>query len=198
MISYLEDRKVIFKIHHCANSAAILEYPESKLDMVRAGITMYGLWPSDEMNHDFPLKPALSLYSHISFIKKINKGTAVSYGGTFIAPCDMTIATVPVGYGDGYSRGLSNKGYVLIHGQKAPILGRICMDQFMVDVSDILQTTIHDEVVLIGQSQQETITVEELGELSERFNYEFVCDLGNRIPRLYYRNNQLVDTKEYL
>jgi len=204
-ISCLEDTLQALKengfepdIVHAANSAAILEYPKAQYDMVRAGVTLYGLWPSEEMNRDFPLRPALSLKSHVSFVKEVPENTPISYGGTFVTKRNSRIATVPVGYGDGYSRGLSGKGYVLIHGEKAPILGRVCMDQFMVDVTDFSRPVqVFDEVTLVGTDGENTITLEELGELSGRFNYEFACDLGNRIPRLYYRNGKLTDTKAY-
>lgn len=141
----------VFPIKHCSNSAGIIELPEANMDMVRAGITLYGLWPSDEVSKEIiSLKPLLSLKSHIVFVKEIPKGTAVSYGGTFKADKTMRIATVPVGYGDGYPRGLSNKGSVLIGGRRAPICGRVCMDQFMVDVTDIPGAKEGDPVVLIG------------------------------------------------
>lgn len=185
-------------VRHCANSAGILEMPQTGLDMVRAGIAMYGLAPSDEVSMDIvPLKPALSLYSHIVHVKTLYTGQSVSYGGTFTASRDMRIATVPVGYGDGYPRGLSGKGHVLIHGSRAPILGRICMDQFMVDVSHIPETAEGDRVVLIGGCGRERITAEELGGLSGRFNYELICDLGKRIPRVYTEKGKIVFCKDY-
>lgn len=183
---------------HCSNSAGIIEIREANLAAVRAGITLYGLWPSDEVRQDIvSLQPVLSLHSRIVYIKEVEKGTPVSYGGTFITDKKTKIATIPVGYGDGYPRGLSNKGYVLIHGQKAPILGRVCMDQFMVDITDIDGCTEGDEVILIGQSQEKGITVEELGSLSGRFNYELVCDLGKRIPRVFCKDGKEVYTKDY-
>ncbi len=179
---------------HCSNSAGILELPEANLDAVRAGIALYGLHPSEEVTGEaFSLQPALSLYSHIVHVKTIHKGQSVSYGGTFTAGEDMRVATIPVGYGDGYPRSLSNgKGYVLIHGKRAPILGRICMDQFMVDVSHIPETARGDLAVLIGEDGGERITAEMLGELSGRFNYELVCDLGKRVPRVFYREGRAV------
>ncbi len=185
-------------VRHCANSAGILEMPQTGLDMVRAGIAMYGLAPSDEVRTDIvPLKPALSLYSHIVHVKTLYAGQSVSYGGAFTASRDMRIATVPVGYGDGYPRGLSGKGQVLIHGSRAPILGRVCMDQFMVDVSHIPETAEGDRVVLIGACGRERITAEELGDLSGRFNYELICDLGKRIPRVYTEKGKIVFCKDY-
>lgn len=180
-------------VHHCSNSAGIIELSDANMDVVRPGIILYGLRPSFEVREDvIELKPLLSLLSHVVFIKRLNKGQSVSYGGTFTAPKDMLIATVPVGYGDGYPRALSNKGYVLIRGKKAPILGRVCMDQFMVDVTEISDVEVNDIVTLIGIDGEACITVEELGELSGRFNYELICDLGVRIPRVYLRNGNVV------
>lgn len=175
-------------LHHCANSASIIRIPSAQMDMVRAGVTMYGMRPSEDVPTDIvKIVPALGLYSHIAYIKDVPKGVAVSYGGTYVTDKPTRIATIPVGYGDGYPRSLSNKGYVLIHGKKAPILGRVCMDQFMVDVSDIPQALENDEVTIIGWSGERHISIEELGDLSGRFNYELACDLNPRIPRLYIK-----------
>lgn len=179
-------------LKHCSNSAAIMELCGMNMDMVRAGIILYGLQPSDEVSKDsIILKPLLSLKSCIVHIKQVEKGVPVSYGGTYVTDRRMRVATIPVGYADGYPRSLSNKGYVLIHGKKAPILGRICMDQFMVDIEDIPEAEIGTEVTLIGQDGPLTITMEELGALSGRFNYEFACDLGKRVPRVYFKNNEI-------
>lgn len=197
VIQSLEAQGVVFAIKHCANSAAILELAECHMDMVRAGITLYGLCPSKEVGPQYDLHPVLSLYSHIVHIKEVSEGTAISYGGTYVAKDTRRVATIPVGYGDGYPRALSNIGYVLIHGKKAPILGRVCMDQFMVDVTDIADAKLLDEVVLIGRSQNESITMEEIGELSGRFNYELACDLGNRIPRFFYHKNELIGKLDF-
>ena len=176
-------------IKHCANSASIIAIPESSMDMVRAGVTMYGMWPSDEVPRDIiDLKPAMELISHVVMVKDVPKGTPVSYGGTFVTDKERTrIATIPVGYGDGYPRSLSNKGYVLIDGHRAPILGRVCMDQFMVDVTDIPDVREGDEVVLLGTDKKsgETISAELLGDMSGRFNYELTCDINKRVQRIY-------------
>lgn len=185
-------------VKHCANSAAAMRMKEADLDVVRLGIAQHGMWPSEEVPKEgIDLRPALSLKSHIVYTKTILKGTQVSYGGTFQADRDMKIATIPVGYGDGYPRSLSGKGYVLIRGKKAPIIGRVCMDQFMVDVSHIDGVSENDEITLIGQDGEEIITMEELGELSGRFNYELACDLGKRIPRAYVKNDKIVASKDY-
>ncbi len=185
-------------IKHCSNSAAILELKEANMNMVRAGIAMYGLFPSSEIKRDrVLLRPALSLCSHIIHIKTLYAGQSVSYNGIFTAKQDMKIATIPVGYGDGYPRSLSNKGYILVHGQKAPILGRICMDQFMVDITNIPKAQEGDKVTLIGKDGSVSLSAEAVGEISGRFNYELVCDLGKRIPRVYIQNGEIVSTKDY-
>ena len=186
MIAMVEERGVKIPIHHCSNSAGIVEIGDVNMDMVRAGITLYGLWPSDEVARDIiDLKPVMSLKSHISYLKTLEAGRKISYGGTYVTPSQRRIATIPVGYADGYCRGLSNKGYVLIHGKKAPICGRVCMDQFMVDVTDIPETEEGDEVTLLGRDGELSISMEELGALSGRFNYEFACLITSRVPRVY-------------
>ncbi len=183
---------------HCSNSASILDLPYANMDMVRAGITLYGMWPSDEVNKDvIDLRPVMSFYSSISYIKDIPAGTEISYGGTFTAEHDMRVATIPVGYADGYPRSLSNKGYVLIHGRRAHILGRICMDQFMADVTDIPDAGLLDKVTLIGRDGNESITMEELGDMSGRFNYELACDLSKRVPRAFRSNGKISATQDY-
>ena len=187
MITWLKKRQVEIPIHHVSNSAGIVDLPEYNKDIVRAGIILYGLWPSDEVEKDnIDLQPLLSLKSHVVHVKELEPGRIISYGGTFEVEKPMQIATVPVGYADGYPRSLSNKGYVLIHGKRAAICGRVCMDQMMVDVSEIPDVKPGDEVTLIGTDGAETITMEELGDMSGRFNYELACDLNKRIPRIYH------------
>ena len=194
-VKLVEERlRIKIPLKHCSNSAGILELPQANMDLVRAGITLYGLYPSDEVCKDVvPLKPVLSLHSHVVFVKDVFPGQSISYGGTFTARRPMRVATIPVGYGDGYPRSLSSKGFVMIRGRQAPILGRVCMDQFMVDVSDIPDCQNGDEVTLIGEG----ITAELLGELSGRFNYELVCDLGKRIPRVFYVDGKPVAVRDY-
>lgn len=185
-------------VKHCSNSAGIVELPGANMDAVRAGITLYGLWPSAEVSRDvISLQPVLSLRSRIVYIKEVEPGMEVSYGGTYVTPERMRIATIPVGYGDGYPRSLSGKGWVLIHGKKAPVLGRVCMDQFMVSLAGIPEAEEGDVVTLIGRDGAEQITMEELGELSGRFNYELACGLGKRIPRVYVKGGQITATKDY-
>ncbi len=197
-LGMISEAGIQIPIKHCSNSAGILQLPQANMDIVRAGITLYGLWPSDEIDKScIDLKPALSLKSHIVYIKTIQKGTAVSYGGTFVAQKDMKVATIPVGYGDGYPRGLSNKGEVLIAGQRAKILGRVCMDQFMVDVTELENVKEGDEVTLIGKDKDDELTMEELGMVSGRFNYELACDLTKRIPRVYIRGGEIISSKDY-
>ena len=187
MCQMIAEKGVKIPIKHCSNSAGIVDIPEANMNMVRAGIILYGLWPSDEVNkRKMDLQPVMSLKSHISYIKDLEAGRKVSYGGTYITAETKRIATVPVGYGDGYARSLSGKGYVLVRGQKAPICGRICMDQFMIDVSHIEGVRVGDAVTLLGQDGTESITMEELGDMSERFNYEFACLITPRVPRVYY------------
>ena len=173
-------------IRHCSNSAGILVSKEVGLDMVRAGIVIYGLHPSAETaSLCSDLKPVMSLKSHVTFVKTIPAGTPVSYGGIFTAGRDTRVATVPVGYADGYPRLLTGKVSVLIRGRRVPVIGRICMDQFMADVTDLPEVRPGDEVTLIGRDGGETITMEELGGLCGRFNYELACDISERVPRRY-------------
>ena len=194
----LEERGVQVMYHHCSNSAGIIDVKEANMDLVRAGIATYGLYPSEEVcRSNVPLKPALELISHVVHVKWVEEGTPVSYGGTYTANRSTKIATIPVGYGDGYPRSLSNQGYVLIHGKKAKILGRVCMDQFMVDVTEIEDVRFGDRAVLIGEDGEERISVDELSVLSGRFNYEFICSFGKRVPREYLSQGKVVEQMDY-
>lgn len=198
MIDMLKERKVEIPFHHCSNSAGIAELKESHMDLVRAGIILYGLWPSEEIQRDsISLKPVMELKSKIVHIKTLEAGRCVSYGGTYQLKEKRKIATIPVGYADGYPRSLSGKGYVLIHGKKAPILGRICMDQFMVDITEIPDAKLLDPVTLLGFDEGSFLSMEELGSLSGRFNYEFACDIGKRVPRIFFKNNFPYAAKDY-
>lgn len=187
-------------IKHMCNSAGIIEFSDNFLNMTRSGIMTYGLYPSKEVNKaNLELHPALQLKSHVAFVKTVGKGFTVSYGSTYTTNKENTvIATVPVGYGDGYPRALSNKGKVLIHGQYAPIVGRVCMDQFMVDVTDIPNVQQGDEVTLVGTDGDKRISVEEVADNAYSFNYEFCCGINKRVPRVYIRNGAVQEIKEFL
>lgn len=190
----LREAGITVPMYHCSNSAGIIRVPEGHLQAVRAGITIYGIYPSDEVEKDIvKLLPAMELKSSISYVKEIDRGTAVSYGGTFVAEKPMKVATVPVGYADGYPRSLSNKGWVLIRGQRAPIVGRVCMDQMMVDVSHIPEARLGEEVTLLGQDGEEILDAQTLGDLSGRFSYELVCDISKRVPRVYVKDGKQME-----
>ena len=195
----MEREGIKIPYYHCDNSAGIIDHIDMKHNLVRAGISTYGMYPSNDVDKDsIHLWPALELRSHVTFVKDMEPGMTVSYGGTFEVTKPMRVATIPVGYGDGYPRGLSNKADVLIHGKRARILGRVCMDQFMVDVTDIPNVKFMDEVILVGRDGSDHISVEELSDICGRFNYEFVCCLGRRIPRVYIQNGEIVEQVEYL
>ena len=194
----IEDAGIKIPVKHVSNSAGIIEMPEVNLDMVRDGISVYGMYPSEEVNKKrLPLTPAMEIISYISFIKTLEKDVEIGYGGTFTTTRETKVATIPVGYADGYPRSLSNKGCILINGQRAPIIGRICMDQFMVDITDIKDVHENDKVTLIGHDGDGYISIEEMADLSGSFNYEFVCDIGKRVPKVYYRNGKKIGTKDY-
>lgn len=192
-IAMLEERGLTIPVKHICNSASIIDFDFS-YDMVRMGISLYGLYPSDEVKKDsVSLTPAMEVVSHIIHIKEIEAGTGVGYGHIYIAPEKRKIATVCIGYADGFNRAFSNKGYVLINGKKAPITGKVCMDQIMVDITDIKDAKIGDHVIIMGSSNGETITAEQLGQMCESFNYEVVCTFMPRVMRLYYENGELAD-----
>lgn len=178
-------RRGFSPILHAANSGGALDCPDTAYDMVRVGIAMYGCYPSGEVGRDIRLKPAMSVRTHISFIKTVEAGAKISYGCTFTAPREMRIATLPIGYADGFNRLLSGCGEVLIRGRRARVVGRVCMDQILVDVTDIAGTALHDEAVCIGQQGKQEITVEEIATLCGTINYEILCAISPRVPRLY-------------
>lgn len=191
-VDRLAERGIRFSIRHCANSAAVFEYPDMQLDMVRPGNVLYGLKPSDEVRSDMDLIPAMSLKSVISLVKTVETGTSVSYGRTFLAPGRTVLATVPVGYADGYPRVLSGRAEALVHGRRAKIVGRICMDQLMLDVTGIDGVREGDMVTLFGTDGGESVTVDELAGLAGTINYEIVCGLSKRVPRIYLKDGREV------
>ena len=180
----LRERGLSPRICHIANSAGILNLRGTEYDRMRAGISIYGIYPATEMAHPLALEPVLSLHSTVTYVKELPAGGAVSYGGTFVAERPMRVATVSIGYGDGYPRALSNKGEVLIHGKRCRILGRVCMDQLMADVSAVPEARTGSPVTLLGRDGEACITLEELAERSGRFHYEILCCLNQRVPRI--------------
>ena len=194
----LKDRGLETPIRHLNNSAGLMNF-DVHYEMVRAGIVTYGMYPSDEVPYErLPLRPALQFLSKVTFVKTLPAGREIGYGGTYVTTKDTVVATVPVGYADGYRRSLSGKFYCLIHGKRAPILGRICMDQMMVDVTDIPDTKPGDRVTLVGTNGDETITVEAIAAAADSFNYEFVCGISRRVPRIYVSGGQNVHSVHYL
>lgn len=186
MIERLEAAGVTFDIKHACNSAAVIQFPKANLDMVRLGIASYGLYPSEDIDKSaIELKPAMEWKTIISYVKTVQPGTKIGYGGTYTADSVRRIATVPVGYADGYPRALSNRGRVIVNGMSAPIVGRVCMDQFMIDVTDIPDVEVEDSVTLVGRDGDELISVEEIAAYGDSFNYEVICDVGKRVPREY-------------
>lgn len=187
MTALLAERGVTIPLRHICNSAGIMEFDDHRFEMVRSGIITYGIYPSEEVKKErLDLIPALSWKSHVIHVKEVGPGIGVSYGATYVTEKPMTrIATVSAGYADGYPRALSNQGCVLIHGKKAPIIGRICMDQMMVDVTDILDVQVEDVVTLVGTDGDETITIEEIANPAARFDYEMLCDISSRVTRVY-------------
>ena len=194
----LDESGVSIPIHHICNSAGIMRFREGNRDLVRAGITLYGLTPSTEIIDEVKgIKSVMRITSHLSYVKTLPAGREISYGGTYRTTKETRVATIPVGYADGYPRLLSGKGEVLIGGKRAPILGRVCMDQFMADVTEIPSCRAGDEVVLLGEMGDERITAEELGHLSGRFNYELVCNVTKRVPRTYLSGGRIVEQVDY-
>lgn len=198
VINRLTDEGINLPIQHISNSGAILDLPEYNLDMIRPGIILYGYYPSDEVNkHIIDIKPALTLKAKISNIKKVPINTGISYGQTFFTSRESVIATIPIGYADGYSRMLSGKTFVYVNGWKVPVVGRICMDQMMIDVTDIDEVNIGDEVILFGYENGYPL-IDELASLLGTVNYEFLCMMSRRIPRVYIRNNDIISINDYL
>jgi len=194
----LRNRGVVPKMYHLNNSAGIMNF-DTHYDIVRSGIVTYGLYPSDEVSPELlPLIPAMSWYSRVSHVKTLPAGRQISYGGTYVTTAPTRVATIPVGYADGYRRALSGKFYVLLHGKKAPILGRVCMDQMMVDVTGIPEAAVGDTVTLIGTDGDETITMEQIAEAAGSFNYEFACGISRRVCRRYTSGGKVVLEVDFL
>ena len=188
----LEDKGIRIPVKHLCNSAGIMEFPSAYANMVRNGIITYGLYPSDEVDKTkISLTPAMSIKSHVIYVKEAPADFTVSYGATYVTEKPTKIATIPIGYADGYPRSLSNRGRVLVKGKSAPIIGRVCMDQMMVDVTDIDDVKQGDVVTIVGKDGDENITVEELANMSGSFNYEFVCNINKRVPRVYIKNGKV-------
>ena len=194
----LRQRGVHIPIRHLNNSAGLMNF-DCHYEMVRSGIVTYGLYPSEEVDPQLlDLEPALSWLSRVTHVKTLPAGREISYGGTYVTTRPTTVGTIPVGYADGYRRNLSGKFYVLIRGRKAPILGRICMDQMMVDVTDIPDVSVNDQVVLVGKYGHERITMEQIAAAADSFNYEFVSGISRRVPRIYASGGKTVHAVHYL
>lgn len=199
IVTELENRGLFIPIKHISNSAAILDLPDYDFDMVRAGILMYGLYPSDEVNKErLKLKPVMELKANISQIRKLEAGVGISYGHSFVTQETSKIGTVPIGYADGYSRLLSNKIYVGYRGKKIPVIGNICMDQCMVDVTGIDNIEVGDEVYLFGDGSHGEPSVDEIAQMIGTINYEVICILSKRVPRAYIKNNEVIHIRDYL
>ena len=197
-VDMLRNRGVEIPLRHMDNSAGLMNFT-SHYEMVRSGIVTYGLYPSDEVaKEQLSIRPALQWLSRVTHVKELPAGREISYGGTYVTTKPTRVATVPVGYADGYRRSLSGKFYVLIRGKRAPILGRVCMDQMMVDVTDIPGIALNDKVVLVGRSGDEQITVEQIAAAADSFNYEFICGISRRVPRVYSRAGKTVHSVHYL
>ncbi|MDR0405839.1 MAG: alanine racemase [Clostridiales bacterium] len=193
----LARRGISIPLKHVCNSAAAMRFPHMRLDMIRVGISLYGLYPS-EIHYDLPLRPAMQLKSAIAHIKEVPAGERISYGGIYTTARNTKVATVPIGYADGYSRLLSGKAKTIVSGQFAPVLGRICMDQCMIDVTDVNNISIEEEVVLFGAGQGLSIPIEELARIEGTVHYELLCVIGKRVPRCYTQDGRVVEILNYL
>lgn len=194
MIDRLCRRNLVFELRHCCNSAATIHYPEMHLDLVRPGIILYGMMPSPDWHNPLALHPAMEMKTVISQIKEVPAGVPVSYGRTFVTPHAMRLATVPIGYADGYPRALSGNAQMLLHGQRVPVVGRICMDQCMLDVSALPSAREGDTVTVFGGE----ITVDELAERAHTINYEIICGISKRVPRIFLRAGEAESMTDYM
>ena len=191
-VELLKNDGITFRIVHCSNSGAIIDYKKAHFDCVRAGIILYGLAPSSKLAGRLDLIPAMQIKSVVAQVKNIEKGTPISYGGTFVSDKPMRIATVPIGYADGYTRSLGNRAFMTVKGKKAPLVGRVCMDQLMIDVSDIDGVKSGDEVTVIGDGSDNSLSFDEMAALTGTINYELVCLVGKRVPRVYIHHGRSV------
>ena len=194
----LKQLGIDFCVRHCSNSAAILNFPEMNFDMVRAGIILYGHYPSKEVRRPIKLLPVMELKTVISMVKEIPEGTPVSYGGTYVSSEKRTVATVPIGYADGYPRLLSNKMYMLVNGRKAPVLGNVCMDQTVIDVTGIEGVSEGKTITVFGRDGTAFLDVSEIAEKAGLLNYEILCSLSRRVPRVYIREDKIIETTDYM
>ncbi len=198
-VTNLEKSGINIKLKHISNSGAVVDMPEYNLDMVRPGIILYGYYPSNQVNkNNLEIKPAMTLKGKISNIKTVQENIGVGYGHRFITSRESVIATVPIGYADGYSRMLSGKSYVFVKDKRVPVVGSICMDQIMIDVTDVEGVKRGDEIVLFGYDNPDYPTVGELAELLGTIEYELICMMGRRIPRVYISEGEIIDIKDYL
>lgn len=198
MVKKLDNRGVYIPIKHISNSAAIIDLPQYHLDMIRPGIMLYGYYPSEEVDKDrIVLRPAMTLKTKVSNIKKVPKGSYISYGGLYVTEKESKIATIPIGYADGFSRLLTSKAEAFVKGHRVPVVGRICMDQCMLDVSNVEDVDIDDQIVLFGYEEGQP-TVEEIANKLNTNSYEVICMVGRRVPRVYIQDGQIIKIVEYL
>lgn len=199
VIESLERKGLKIPVKHAANSAGIMNFDDLYFNMVRPGIIMYGYYPSDEVDkNQLSIRPAMSVKSHISFIKEVEAGVPIGYGRTFVTGRKSKIATIPVGYADGYIRKMKEGGRVLIHGQYAPVVGRICMDQFMVDITELEEVKEGDEAVLLGRQGKNIVTADEIADILGTISYEVVCSVSKRVPRVYIKNGKVTEVVDYI
>lgn len=198
VIEILELRGIVFSVRHCSNSGAVLDYPELQLDMVRPGVILYGMEPSGKVRHPLKLIPAMELKTVVSLLKTIQPETTVSYGRCFVTKRETVVATVPIGYADGYPRKLYDRADMLVCGKRVPVIGRVCMDQLMLDVTDVPEVKEGNVVTVFGHDGNAFLPVDELAKLNETINYEMVCLVGKRVPRVYLRGGKQVGQLNYI
>lgn len=191
IVDYLKKQAIHFDMTHCSNTAATLLYPEYHLDMIRTGISLFGYHPDKELEDKVELKPVMRLSTHAAYIKEVEEGQSIGYGRTYVTPEKRTIATILLGYADGIPRELSNRWHLTTQEDRAPIVGRICMDQLMIDVSDIADFSEETELVFIGDPSDNHPSIYKMAELTDSFHYEILCGIGKRIPRVYFKNEEI-------